>query len=383
MKTTAIVIGLACPFIGIVSAHLDAIIAPVTSEESIKTSSGPQLLTVKKIWGEEFLRKQGKQGSVFNVAPSSFAATARSASVVRSDSKDSLDDFKKVATRDRSLMEAETSWEDRAPRQCKMSTAMPFSSEMSSKNEVIIKLVDGEAFNSVLAIVDVSFCIVTEDLDTSKETFKAAMNDKNDATVTLFDDNSIKNFPAIAHNAIYKVFTHRNKIHDIIAALAIHQIMMTGKSNGAFFELGPEENPHSIALPFGTLALKHQRPDSNAWHPFYKGESTGGYRVSSKDCKSPANPIHPEYDFIIKLPTIGRAIDGVTSAKENSSVLSSRGTCIISNLAVNKVHGTTAHWYIFYDASYDLLKNSSDMISWTEHEDGLRDDVFACSGVCG
>ena len=181
------------------------------------------------------------------------------------------------------------------------------------------------------------------------------------------------------------MFTHRNKIHDIIAALAIavedmyeaftHQIMMTGKSNGAFFELGPEENPHNIALPFGILALKHQRPDSNAWHPFYKGESAGGYRVSSKDCKSPANPIHPEYDFIIKLPTIGRATDGVTSANENSSVLSSRGTCVISNLAGNK--------FFFNDASYDLLKNSSDMISWTEHEDGLRDDVFACSCVCG
>jgi hypothetical protein len=47
---------LASPFFRILSAHLDAIIAPIASEDSIKTASGPQLLTGEELWGEEFLR---------------------------------------------------------------------------------------------------------------------------------------------------------------------------------------------------------------------------------------------------------------------------------------------------------------------------------------
>ncbi|KAL3790397.1 hypothetical protein ACHAW5_008354 [Stephanodiscus triporus] len=324
-----------------------------------------------------------KQGCVLNVSPLSFAATACSASVVRSDSDDSLDEVKKVATRDRSLMGAETPWEDRAPGQSKMSNVVLFPSKMTNKNEANIKLVDGRVFNSVLAIVDASFSIVAEDLSTSEETLKATIKEKYDATVTLFDDDSIKSVPAIARNAICKVLTYPNKIHE-------HQIMMTGKTNGAFSENGPEKNSRNIALLFGTPALKRQRPENNAWHPVFKGESAGGYRVSSKACKSPAHSTHLEcniavsvqtfrFCFSIKLPTIGRATCGGTSAEENSGSLNSEGTCVIAG---NKLHVTTAHRCNFSDASYDLLESSSDEIIWSELEDGLGDDVFVCSCAC-
>jgi hypothetical protein len=133
MKVTSIAISLALlSFVSIMTADLDAILTSLVSEESIPTASSPQFLMTGEDIGKEFPLKIF---GVFKIALSSHAATARSASDVRSDINDSLYVAKKSVICVPSLTEVETPPTDRDQghlnKKCKVGT---LTSEVISNN---------------------------------------------------------------------------------------------------------------------------------------------------------------------------------------------------------------------------------------------------------
>ena len=192
MKVTSIAISLALlSFVSIITADLDAILTSLVSEESIATASGPQFLMTGEDIGKEFPLKIF---GVFKVTLSSYAATVRSASDVRSDINDPLDVAEKSVVCVPSLTEVETPPTDRDQgrfnKKCKVGT---LTSEMISNNVSTIKLVDGYGFDGVLAIVGDYFSIVAAGFDTGEEISKVAaiVINGNDSLARILDPSGM------------------------------------------------------------------------------------------------------------------------------------------------------------------------------------------------